>query len=183
MLTLILGGAKSGKSRLAQNMAEPSNRVCYVATAIRDGDPEMTARIDRHRASRPAHWQTVEEPFTLDSAVEETAPETDAVIVDCLTVWLSNLLWRFREDTPERVEEEVRRQLTRITAAAGCAHIILVSNEVGAGIVPESRVARLFRDLQGLVNQWAAESADEVILAIAGLPLYLKPAPAQKARA
>lgn len=181
MLTLILGGARSGKSRLAQNIIGPLKRGSYVATAARTDDPEMTARIDRHRADRPHHWRTVEEPLDLCAAIERTAPESDAVIVDCLTLWLSNLLWQHRASPPARVGEAARRQLQNIAAAARRGHVILVSNEVGGGIVPETAIARTFRDLQGLVNQWAAELADEVILAVAGLPLYLKTAPAPKA--
>jgi adenosylcobinamide kinase/adenosylcobinamide-phosphate guanylyltransferase len=173
MLTLILGGARSGKSRLAQKLASAASRVAYIATAKPDhGDPEMAARIGRHRADRPAHWRTVEEPLALGTSVVEAA--AGAVVVDCLTVWLSNLFWEFRDAPPHRPEQEARAQLERISAVSASCHIILVSNELGSGTVPEASLTRAFRDAQGLVNQYAAELADEVILTVAGLPLYLK---------
>lgn len=175
MLTLILGGARSGKSRLAQRLAANAARVTYIATAQAVEDPEMAARIARHRADRPASWRTIEEPLTLADAAERAAPEADAVVVDCLTVWLSNLFFEYRDATPLQLEEAVRTEIHLIAAAARHTHLILVSNEVGCGTVPEPAVTRAFRDTQGLLNQWAAELADEVILTVAGLPLYLKP--------
>jgi adenosylcobinamide kinase / adenosylcobinamide-phosphate guanylyltransferase len=180
MLTLILGGASSGKSRLAQRLAAPGGRVSYVATAQAGHDPEMAARIERHRAERPGSWRTIEESLALAAAVERAASEADAVLVDCLTLWLSNLFWEHRDDAPRQVEDAARSELQRIAAAAHRCHIILVSNELGCGTVPEAAVTRGFRDTQGLLNQWAAEAADEVILTIAGLPLYLKTAPHRK---
>lgn len=187
MLTLILGGARSGKSRLAQRLATPAARVTYVATARIGGDPdtaaiggdlEMTERIARHRASRPASWRTIEEPLAIANASDRAAKDADAIVVDCLTIWLSNLFWEHRDGTGEKVEDVARAELQRIaaTAAADRCHIILVSNELGCGTVPEPAITRAFRDTQGLVNQWAAESADEVILTVAGLPVYLKSA-------
>ena len=176
MLTLILGGARSGKSRLAQRLAAPAGRVSYVATAHTGEDPEMAARIEQHRAGRPASWRTIEEPLALAYAVDRAANEADAILVDCLTIWLSNLFWERRDGTPPRVEDSARMELQRITAAARRCHVILVSNELGCGTVPEPAVTRAFRDTQGLLNQWAAEAADEVIFTIAGLPLYLKKA-------
>jgi adenosylcobinamide kinase/adenosylcobinamide-phosphate guanylyltransferase len=176
MLTFILGGARSGKSRLAQRLAERCQRVCYVATAPAASDAEMNQRIARHRADRPASWRTIEEPLRLADAVDQAAQDADAILVDCLTLWLSNLFWENRDNPPEHVEESVQSQLGRIAGARNSCHIILVSNEVGSGTVPEPAVTRAFRDAQGLLNQWAAEAADEVILAVAGLPLYLKTA-------
>ncbi|PWU02402.1 MAG: bifunctional adenosylcobinamide kinase/adenosylcobinamide-phosphate guanylyltransferase [Terriglobia bacterium] len=173
MLTLIIGGTKSGKSRLAQRLAARSGRVCYVATAVTGDDPEMQARIERHRADRPASWQTIEEPLALADAVRHAAALADTIVVDCLTLWLSNLSWNFR-DTPARVEEAAHTGILQIAALARSCHIILVSNELGCGTVPGVDVTRAFRDTQGLVNQWAGEAADEVILTVAGLPLYLK---------
>jgi adenosylcobinamide kinase/adenosylcobinamide-phosphate guanylyltransferase len=176
MLTLILGGARSGKSRLAQRLAAPAGRVTYVATAQAGHDPEMVARIERHRADRPSCWQTIEEPLALADAVERAAKEADAILVDCLTIWLSNLSWNYRDGTPPQVEDAARAQLQRMAAAARHCHVILVSNELGCGTVPESALTRAFRDTQGLLNQWASEAADQVILTVAGLPLYLKTA-------
>jgi adenosylcobinamide kinase/adenosylcobinamide-phosphate guanylyltransferase len=180
MLTLILGGARSGKSRLAQRLAAPAGRVSYVATAQAGHDPEMAARIEQHRANRPDSWRTIEEPLALASAVERAANEADAILVDCLTVWLSNLFWEHRDGTPQQVEDAVRTELQRIIASARNCHVILVSNELGCGTVPEPAVTRAFRDTQGLLNQWAAEGSDEVILTVAGLPLYLKTSPHRK---
>ena len=174
MLTLILGGARSGKSRLAQRLAAPAARVSYVATAQAGDDPEMAARIEQHRAGRPPSWRTIEEPLALADAVGHAASEADAILVDCLTIWLSNLFWEQRDGTPRQVEEAARNELRRITVAGRPCHVILVSNEVGCGTVPEPAVTRTFRDTQGLLNQWAADAADEVIFTVAGLPLYLK---------
>ena len=195
MLTLILGGARSGKSRLAQRLAAQAarvndaaeaarvseaaraERVTYVATYQAGHDAEMAQRIDHHRASRPASWRTIEEPLALAGAIENAAKDSDAILVDCLTIWLSNLFWEHRDRPARHVEECALADLNRIAAASQQCQVILVSNEVGSGIVPEHAVARAFRDVQGLLNQWAAEAADEVILAVAGLPLYLKTAP------
>jgi adenosylcobinamide kinase/adenosylcobinamide-phosphate guanylyltransferase len=174
MLTLILGGARSGKSRLAERLVSRVDRVCYLATAQPDDDSEMLARIERHRGRRPESWLTIEEPLALADAVERAAPQHDAILVDCLTVWLSNLFLEHRESAPGFVLHLADCELTRMTASASACHIILVSNEVGSGIVPETSIARDFRDVHGLLNQRAAEVADEVILTVAGLPLYLK---------
>jgi adenosylcobinamide kinase / adenosylcobinamide-phosphate guanylyltransferase len=175
MLTLILGGARSGKSRFAQRLAARAQRVCYVATLAPGDDTEMQDRVVRHRADRPASWRTVEAPLALADAVELAARDGDAVLVDCLTLWLSNLSWEHRAATePRHLEDGIQAQLRRIADAARSCHIILVSNEVGSGTVPESPVARAFRDLQGFLNQWVAEAADEAILVVAGLPLFLK---------
>lgn len=174
MLTLILGGARSGKSRFAQRLAERAQRVCYIATATPGDDAEMLARVARHRAERSASWRTIEEPLALADAVERSARDAEIVLVDCLTLWLSNLSWEYRDAEPGRLEDSVREQIRRIAEASHIGHVVVVSNEVGTGIVPDAAVSRAFRDVQGLLNQWAAEAADEVILMVAGLPLYLK---------
>lgn len=174
MLTLILGGARSGKSKLAQRLAASSERVCYLATALPGDDAEMASRIERHRTGRPASWRTVEAPVELAEAVELAAQNADLILVDCLTLWLNNLLWEHRGRAAGCLEELLQSQIQRIADAGRRCSITLVSNEVGAGIVPESPVARAFRDAHGFMNQWAAEAADEVIFVVAGLPLYLK---------
>ena len=174
MLTLILGGARSGKSRFAQRLAARSERVCYIATLSPGDDAEMQERVARHQADRPASWRTVEAPLALADAVELAGRDADAVLVDCLTLWLSNLCWEHRASEPARLEERLQAEVRRIADASRSRHIILVSNEVGSGTVPESPVARGFRDLQGFLNQWVAEAADEAILVVAGLPLSLK---------
>ncbi|HLK69839.1 MAG TPA: bifunctional adenosylcobinamide kinase/adenosylcobinamide-phosphate guanylyltransferase [Bryobacteraceae bacterium] len=174
MLTLILGGARSGKSRLAERLAANAGRVNYIATAQAGDDPEMVARIEGHRARRPASWRTIEEPLLLADAVERAAGDAEAIVVDCLTIWLSNLFWQNREGSAGQVENDVRGEIRRIQAVSRRCHIILVSNELGCGTVPEPAVTRAFRDMQGLMNQWVADAADEVILTVAGLPLHLK---------
>ena len=159
MLTLILGGARSGKSRLAQRLAADAGRVIYVATALQRATTRRWRRAStRHRADRPASWRTIEEPLALAGAVERAANEADAVLVDCLTVWLSNLFWEHRDASPQHVEDATRGELQRIAAAARQCHVILVSNELGSGTVPEAAVTRAFRDTHGLLNQWAAEA-------------------------
>lgn len=177
MLTLILGGARSGKSRLAQRLATTAGRVTYIATAQAGQDAEMSARIARHRADRSSLWRTIEEPLALAGAVERAANQSDAILVDCLTIWLSNLFWANREQTPQQLEDAARAELDRIAAVGRRCDVILVSNELGSGTVPEAAVTRAFRDVQGLLNQWAAEAAEQVILTVAGLPLYLKSVP------
>jgi len=157
-------------------LAAPARRVTYIATAQAGDDPEMAARIAQHRADRPAQWRTIEEPLALASAVESAAHDSDAMVIDCLTIWLSNLFWEHRVGAPQPVEDAARAELQRIAASAGQCHVILVSNELGCATVPESPLTRAFRDTQGLLNQWAATAADEVILTVAGLPLYLKTA-------
>src|SRR5579863_7436626 len=131
MLTLILGGARSGKSRLAQRLASASGRVAYIATAEAGEDPEMTARIERHRADRPDSWRTVEAPLALADAVSSAVQEADAVLVDCLTVWLSNLFWAHRDAGPGHAEDVARKELLRIAGLSRHCRIILVSNELG----------------------------------------------------
>jgi adenosylcobinamide kinase / adenosylcobinamide-phosphate guanylyltransferase len=180
MLTLILGGARSGKSKLAQLLAATAGRVAYIATATAGQDPEMAARIERHRGDRPHSWQTIEEPLALATAVERASQDADAVLVDCLTIWLSNLFWEHRDGPTEQVEAAACAELQQIAEAAHQCHVILVSNELGCGTVPEAAIIRAFRDVQGLLNQWAGAAADEVILTVAGLPLYLKTAPRQE---
>jgi adenosylcobinamide kinase/adenosylcobinamide-phosphate guanylyltransferase len=181
MLTLILGGAGSGKSRLAQQLAGTGGRVAYIATARPDesgaSDSEMAARIAHHRASRPPSWRTIEEPLELAAAVSGTADTAEVILVDCLTVWLSNLLYDLRDHPPRHIEDAARACIEKIAATARQRHVILVSNELGSGTVPEFAVTRAFRDLHGFMNQWAATAANQVILTIAGLPLYLKRLP------
>ena len=174
MLTLVLGGARSGKSRYAQGLIGDRPAV-YVATARRNIDGEMTQRIERHRQDRPAAWVTVEEPEAVAHAVRTAAPLDAPVIVDCITVWLANLLER-ESSTPEHEQQEVMLAAVRdLAAAGGDREVVVVSNEVGSGIVPMTPLGRRFRDLQGRANQALAAEADSVVLVVAGLPLVLKP--------
>jgi adenosylcobinamide kinase/adenosylcobinamide-phosphate guanylyltransferase len=166
-LTLVLGGARSGKSRYAESVAMSSQQPwAYVATA-EPCDQEMTARIREHRSRRGEHWQTIEAPLDLASAIA-AAPAT--VLVDCLTLWLSNLMLAERD-----IDGEIGRLEQAI--AARKAATVLVSNEVGSGIVPDNAQARRFRDLQGRLNQRIAARADRVVLVVAGVPMFVKGQP------
>jgi len=173
MLTLILGGARSGKSRYAQAFCDGRPTV-YVATARAAGDPELQGRIDRHRRDRPASWTTVEEPEDVASVVVRAAPADAPVIVDCVTVWISNLLWKYREATAQDQERAVLRAAAELADAGRIRTVVAVSNEVGGGTVPDHPVARTFRDVHGLANQLLAREAGRVVLVIAGLPVVLK---------
>jgi adenosylcobinamide kinase/adenosylcobinamide-phosphate guanylyltransferase len=165
-VTLVLGGACSGKSRYAEGLvtAQPHPWI-YIATAEAHDD-EMAARIAAHQARRAAGWQTIEAPHELPEALRD-APEEAAVLVDCLTLWLSNVMHaKFDiDEITQRLEEALR-------ARAGTT--VLVSNEVGLSIVPDNALARSFRDAQGLLNQRLASVADPVVFMIAGLPLTVK---------
>lgn len=165
---LVLGGARSGKSRLAEQRALESNLECvYVATATAHDD-EMESRIAHHKASRGAQWQLVEEPISLaDRLLDEDSAER-CILVDCLTLWLSNCLhancWEYE-----------RSRLLEVFQSLQC-HLILVSNETGLGVVPMGELTRRFVDEAGFLHQSLGELCDEVTLVVAGLPLTLKPA-------
>jgi len=174
--TLILGGARSGKSALAQRWAsERARDVCILATATAS-DPEMAARIEAHRRERPAPWRTREEPVQLARALREEMRADALVLVDCLTLWISNCLWAAGEP-PQTDHETWRRERDAFLQALGSltGEVILVSNEIGAGVVPDNAAARLFRDEQGWLNQMVAATCHEVFVVMAGLPLRLKP--------
>lgn len=173
MLTLVLGGARSGKSRYAQALVG-SRQAIYVATARRTRDREMAGRIDRHRADRPQSWITIEEPEAVPRVVRTAMPAEAPAIVECVTVWLSNLFER-ESETPARRQQEILMAAVRELAdASRFRDVIAISNEVGGGIVPATRVGRRFRDLQGWANQILAGQAESVTLVVAGLPLPLK---------
>ena len=171
----VLGGARSGKSAYAQRLAEASSAErLYLATAT-PGDEEMAARIARHRAGRGQGWTTVEEPLEIARALERHARAGRVVVVDCLTLWLSNLMLAGRDPAPA-----LAGLAQTIAALAGPA--ILISNEVGMGVVPDHKLGREFRDWQGRANQEIARACDAAILVAAGLPLRLKPAAAPALR-
>lgn len=168
-LVLVLGGCRSGKSRFAQELAERlGQRRLFVATA-EPFDDEMRERIAKHRAARGPEWQTVEAPVALAEALREHAGKADVALVDCLTVWLGNLLGaeppRWDADAVSSLLAELGRRRS---------HVVVVSNEVGLGIVPGNALARRFRDEQGRLNQQVAAMADCVVFVAAGLPLLLK---------
>ncbi len=178
--TLVLGGARSGKSAHAEQLALQSGRsVVYIATAQR-GDSEMGQRIEHHRTRRPAHWITVEEPLLLANAIAQYSRVDNLILVDCLTLWLSNLMFsdgRIYPDTgtaelPPLLHAQREALLEVLARAAG--DIVLVSNEVGMGIVPMGAVSRLFMDEAGRLNQAVAAACTRATLVAAGLPLVLK---------
>ena len=167
MRELILGGARSGKSRLAEERArESALEVVFVATA-EAGDEEMRARIAEHRRRRPSGWRTVEAPRSLGAVLEREAAADRLLLVDCLTLWLANLL-----DRPQALEHESTALLTALPRLPG--RIVLVSNEVGQGIVPDNALARRFRDEAGRLHQAVAARCERVTWVVAGLPLTLK---------
>jgi adenosylcobinamide kinase/adenosylcobinamide-phosphate guanylyltransferase len=170
MLTLVIGGARSGKSRFAQTLGCEARMPVYIATS-RAEDAEMEARIARHRAARPSQWITVEAPLAIADAVA-AAVEADFVLLDCLTVWLSNFCWERRGNPESEIETAALAEVVRLGAAA--ANLVVVTNEVGCGLVPDSALGRFFRDLQGWVNQEAARSADRVYHVVAGIPTLIK---------
>ncbi len=165
-LTLVLGGARSGKSRYAESVVMASRPPwLYVATA-EPFDDEMAARIAEHRGRRGRDWQTIETTLDLAGAIS-AAPASGTILVDCLTLWLSNLMLKQRD-----IDAEIERLETAIKARN--APVVLVSNEVGFGIVPGDAQARQFRDLQGRLNQRIATHVDRVVLVVAGLPIFVK---------
>jgi adenosylcobinamide kinase/adenosylcobinamide-phosphate guanylyltransferase len=173
---LVLGGVRAGKSTFAVARARAhGGRVAFVATA-EAGDDEMAARIARHRVERPPAWRTVEVPLALVSALTALEGEADVVVVDCLNLWVANLL----DKRPELSDSDLLAEAAQLEAAARRPRfsLILVSNEVGWGIHPATELGRRFRDALGLVNQAVARAADEVVLMVAGCPLVVKPADA-----
>jgi adenosylcobinamide kinase/adenosylcobinamide-phosphate guanylyltransferase len=168
-VTLVLGGARSGKSSYAERLAEGRPGACiYLATATA-GDAEMTARIAEHRRRRGARWRTHEAPLDLTAALETAADPAAVVLVDCLTLWLSNVLLANID-----VEKQCELLVSTLPRLAG--PVIFVSNEVGLGIVPDNALARRFRDAAGRLNQAVAAAAQSVVFVAAGLPLVLKQA-------
>jgi adenosylcobinamide kinase/adenosylcobinamide-phosphate guanylyltransferase len=169
MRSLILGGARSGKSALAERMAEASGaEIVYVATA-QARDAEMAARIAHHRARRPSHWLSVEEPLALADVLRAQARPERCVLVDCLTLWLSNLLGH---DDAALFARERAALLDALPALPGT--VLLVSNEVGSGVVPMGELSRRFVDEAGRLHQALAAVCERVLFVAAGLPLALK---------
>ncbi len=182
-LIVILGGARSGKSTFAEKLAQRSGRsVAFVATAT-ISDDDMRLRIERHRAARPAHWQTIEEPLDLARALHQAAAQADVILLDCITLWVSN--WLF---TLENIDDastltspyyegalaEIDKLLIMFNTLDTQKTLIVVTNEVGLGIVPSYTLGRIYRDVLGLVNQRLASVADHVYLMVVGLGVDIK---------
>jgi adenosylcobinamide kinase/adenosylcobinamide-phosphate guanylyltransferase len=167
MIHLILGGARSGKSRHAQTLAEArAGELVFIATG-EAFDAEMADRIARHQADRGPRWRTMEAPLALADAIRDAAAPDRLLLVDCLTLWASNLMHANRD-----VAAEAAELITALRAAS--APVLLVANEVGLGIVPGNALARAFRDTAGRMNQMIAAAADRVTFVAAGLPMRLK---------
>ena len=168
-IILVTGGARSGKSSYALQLGKTFSKKAYVATA-QALDQEMLERIEKHRKERDASFATVEAPFELTGALRKIPAGFDFVLVDCLTLWLSNLF--LKDQHPSALEQEIEIFLNFLPARSFT--LALVSNEVGMGVVPDNELGRKFRDWQGKLNQQVAERADEVVLMVSGLPVFVK---------
>jgi adenosylcobinamide kinase/adenosylcobinamide-phosphate guanylyltransferase len=166
LLTLVLGGARSGKSRYAESLIKALPRPWFYVATAEAKDEEMTARIAEHMARRGAGWQTIEAPHDLAGALGKV-PARAPVLIDCLTLWLSDRM--LAEADMDREIDALEAALTRRTGA-----IVAVSNEVGLSIVPDNALARRFRDLQGILNQRLAAQAARVVMMVAGIPIAVK---------
>ncbi len=169
-VTLVLGGVRSGKSRYALQLASGAERVTFLATAEHRQDEEMKRKIARHRTERPEHWTTIEEPLNLADVIL-SATDCDLLVVDCLTLFAGKLL-----EIHENDAAAIGRNVDALCAALASNRfpIVLVSNEVGSGVVPAFEMGRQYRDLLGEINQRVAAVANNVVLMVAGLPLALK---------
>jgi len=176
-LVLITGGVRSGKSTFAQNMAEGfGKKITFIATA-QPLDKEMKQRIESHKANRPKHWETREEPCQVAKVISKTGQNTDVILVDCLGLLVSNLMQDYQEKVfSNLLADNIIKNIQEIIAEAlKCpATVIIVSNEVGLGLVPENAMGRFFRDILGQANQLIASNADKVYLMVTGIPLLIK---------
>jgi adenosylcobinamide kinase / adenosylcobinamide-phosphate guanylyltransferase len=171
-IVLITGGARSGKSRYAEQRArELGPRLLYIATG-EARDEEMCQRIAEHKRRRGNDWVTIEEPLAISEPLLARRAQTDCALVDCLTLWLSNLLLAYEAKYAQEKVAQLVETMRHLDF-----HLILVTNEVGSGIVPDNSLARQFRDLSGWANQRIAAVADEVVLMVAGIPMIVKKAP------
>ena len=170
-IIFVIGGCRSGKSSYAMQAAEkvPAEQKIFIATCVPQDD-EMKRRVARHQKERSQNWVTVEAPLDLPEAILQNSRRGDVILVDCLTLWVSNLLI---ETGDEKKTEDTISQLIEVLEKAICP-IVLVSNEVGTGIVPENQLARQFRDITGWVNQAVAKCANKVVWMVAGIPVTVK---------
>ncbi len=168
----VIGGCRSGKSSHALRLGEsfPGRRKIFVATCVPQ-DSEMRQRVHRHQQDRGPHWSTLEVPVALAEGIAKEGPHADLMLIDCLTLWVSNLMLAYEDQKP--IDARVER-LCAVLRNPPCP-LILVSNEVGAGIVPENALARRFRDIVGWTNQQVAAACNQVIWMVAGLPVPIKP--------
>ena len=181
--TLIIGGARSGKSRFAQELALKSGKpVLFVATAVA-GDEEMQQRIEEHQRTRPISWGTLEVTSSVGNQVLQKIGKAQVIIVDCITLLVNNILCQYTDQTGEQIdaplfEKEVTNEISQLVECLNRldASFIIVTNEVGTGLVPANKMGRLYRDVLGKANQLLAQQVDEVYLMVAGLPVKIKPA-------
>jgi adenosylcobinamide kinase/adenosylcobinamide-phosphate guanylyltransferase len=172
-MIFITGGCRSGKSRFALDYADCHfSKKLYLATG-EVLDEEMARRVENHKKARGPEWRTVEEPIEIVDEISECGDKTDVILLDCVTLWLSNLLLRW--DNESRIMEEVDR--LRMAMKESRAALIVVTTEVGMGIVPDDPLGRRFRDLAGLTHQRMAEAADTVVFMVSGIPMFLKGTP------
>lgn len=167
----ILGGARSGKSSLALNICNGMEGKHYFIATAQAFDDEMEDRIKRHREERGNEWTTIEETIDINERIKDVDNEDTIILVDCLTLWLSNLYMKYESGT-DKVYEKITELADGLGGIKG--RIVIVSNEVGLGIVPENKLARLYRDAAGTMNRKIAEKADRVVITFSGLPMVLK---------
>ena len=181
---LIIGGARSGKSHFAQELAQRLGKpVLFVATAVA-GDEEMRQRIEKHKRTRPAAWSTLEVTTRVGNQIEHNIGEAQVVIIDCITLLVNNIFNQYNDRISEQIDASLieKKVISEISELVDCinhidVNFIVVTNEVGAGLVPANKMGRLYRDLLGKANQLLAQGVDEVYLMVAGLPVQIKPFP------
>ncbi len=181
-IILLLGGARSGKSRFAQEYARRNGEnVLFVATAIA-GDEDMRQRIEKHKKDRPANWRTLEVVTNIGMQIEANARDAQLIVIDCITMLVNNIFSRYDEKQFDAIDDLVleKKVVTEIKQLQMClkkvrASFLIVSNEVGLGLVPDTRMGQLYRDFLGRANQVLAHESDEVYLLVAGIPLRVKP--------
>jgi adenosyl cobinamide kinase/adenosyl cobinamide phosphate guanylyltransferase len=169
-LILVLGGARSGKSNFAMAQAKNYKSVLYIATYRRTNDGEMEERIRNHKKVRPKDWKIEEEPVGLSSTIKKRADDFDIVLIDCITLWVSNLI--LKKKSAEEISGITQELINAIKKAN--SEFIIVSNETGLGVVPDTKLGREFRDIAGRVNQAIARSSEEVYFVTAGIPMKIK---------
>lgn len=168
-ITFILGGARSGKSTYALSLAKKRKKVAFIATC-QGLDQEMQKRIKLHKKTRPLHWQTFEEPQKISALLSKISGEFEVILIDCLTLLVSNLMLGGNKENV--IEEEIKKILIAVKKIK--SQVIIVSNEVGLGIVPNNKLARDFRDIAGKINQIVAKESDEVFFMVSAMPLKVK---------
>jgi adenosylcobinamide kinase/adenosylcobinamide-phosphate guanylyltransferase len=171
-ITFVIGGCRSGKSSFALDQAnKAAKKDKYFIATSQPLDPEMKRRVEKHQKERGKDWQTIEEPVLIHEIVNEYSGKADVILIDCLTLWLSNLLYHsYDADAILEILDQFERALLRCECP-----VFLVSNEVGLGIVPENKIAREFRDLAGIIHQHVAKISDRVVMTVAGIDVEIKP--------